>query len=127
MTDTHVEAAGTLSLVLPAFNEAENLPAVVECALEILPRYFDDFEIVIVNDGSRDATGSIADNLAADHQQVSAVHHPKNRGYGGALVSGFAASDGDYIMFMDADQQFDIEDIGRLTPFITTHDIVAGF
>lgn len=127
MTDTHPQAAGKLSLVLPAFNEAENLPVVVERAIDELPRHFTMFEVVIVNDGSRDATATVADQLSEDHAQVSVVHHPKNRGYGGALVSGFAASDGEYVMFMDADQQFDIEDIGHLTPFIDSHDIVAGF
>jgi glycosyltransferase involved in cell wall biosynthesis len=127
MTDNNSSAAGKLSLVLPAFNEAENLPVVIERAVEILPRHFNQFEMVIVNDGSRDATGAVADSLAAEHNQITVVHHPRNRGYGGALVSGFAASDGDYVMFMDADRQFDIEDIDRLTPFIDTHDIVAGF
>lgn len=127
MTDNISLVAGKLSLVLPAFNEAENLPVVVERALEILPQHFSRFEIVIVNDGSRDATAALADQLAADHEQVSVVHHPKNRGYGGAVASGFAASVGAYVMFMDADQQFDVEDIDRLIPFIESHDIVAGF
>jgi hypothetical protein len=127
MTDETHGAALTLSLVLPAFNEAENLPIVVERALQILPRYFQRFEIVIVNDGSRDGTGAVADGLAGAYSPVNVVHHLKNRGYGGALVSGFAASRGDFVMFMDADQQFDIEDIDRLTPFIESHDIVAGF
>src|SRR6187200_2067061 len=97
-----------LSLVLPAHNEAENIEAVVTRALEVLPRVVRDFEVLVVNDGSRDETGAIIDRLAGENAQVHAIHHPVNRGYGAALTSGFRAASGDSIMFMDADRQFDI-------------------
>lgn len=113
--------------MLPAHNEAENIEAVVERALDVLPAFFDEFEIIVVDDGSKDATGSIVDRLAAQDPRVRAIHHVKNRGYGGALTSGFEASNGDYVMFMDSDRQFDIIDIERLYPFIDSHEIVAGF
>ena len=77
---------GSLSLVLPAHNEAANLGPVVERALEVLPRYAADFEIIVVDDGSRDATPRIADALAAADDRVRAIHHPRNRGYGAALT-----------------------------------------
>lgn len=118
---------GSLSLVLPAHNEEENIEVVVKRALEILTNYTDDFEIIVVDDGSRDRTPQIIDALAAGDPRVKPVHHPRNRGYGGALTSGFRASTGDYIMFMDADRQFDIADIGLLAPFVDQFDIVAGF
>lgn len=118
---------GSFSLVLPAHNEAENIEPVVKHALEVLPGFFDSFEIIVVNDGSRDNTGEIIDRLASEDQQVRAIHHKKNRGYGGALTSGFEASTGDHVMFMDSDRQFNIADIARLYPFISTHEIVAGF
>lgn len=122
-----VRIPGSLSLVLPAHNEADNIQAVVERALDVLPTYVDRFEIIVVNDGSRDQTGAIIDRLAAAHPEVKAVHHPRNRGYGAALTSGFTAADGDFVMFMDADRQFDIADIGLLAPFVGRFDIVAGF
>ena len=118
---------GSFSLVLPAHNEAENIEPVVQRALEVLPGYFDTFEIIVVDDGSKDDTGAIIDRLAAEDARVRTVHHSKNRGYGGALISGFGLSTGDHVMFMDSDRQFDIADIARLYPFIETHDIVAGF
>jgi len=118
---------GSVSLVLPAHNEEANIGVVVEQALAILPRFADEFEVVVVNDGSRDRTGEIADALAAGHPQVKVVHHPKNRGYGGALTTGFHAASGDYVMFMDADRQFDIADLALLAPFVGRFDIVAGF
>jgi glycosyltransferase involved in cell wall biosynthesis len=122
-----VRIPGSLSLVLPAHNEADNIRAVVERALAVLPVYTDEFEIIVVNDGSRDATGAIAKELAAADSQVRVVHHRRNRGYGAALISGFAASTGAYVMFMDADRQFDIADIRLLSPFVADFDIVAGF
>lgn len=116
-----------LSLVLPANNESDNIEAVVGRGLSVLPKTVSDFEIIIVDDGSTDCTPEIADRLAHTYEQVKAVHHPTNRGYGGALTSGFAAATGDLIMFMDADRQFDIADITALIPYVQHYDIVAGY
>ncbi len=119
----------TLSLVLPAHNEAANLEPVVREALAVLPRVFRDWEILIVDDGSRDATGAIAGRLAdeAPDGRVRVVHHPRNRGYGAALRSGFAAARGDLLMFMDADRQFAPREVAKLAPFVDEYDIVAGY
>lgn len=116
-----------LSLVLPAYNEAENIEAVVGRALEVLPRVVCAHEVVVVDDGSKDGTAEIIDRLAAAHPEVRAVHHEVNRGYGAALTSGFRTATGDAIMFMDADRQFDIADISALLPFVPHYDIVAGY
>jgi glycosyltransferase involved in cell wall biosynthesis len=124
---TMLPISGTLSLVLPAYNEAANLEAVVRRALEVLPALVEDFEVIIVDDGSRDGTSQIADRLAASDPRVRVVHHETNRGYGAALRSGFAAARGDLIMFMDADQQFDPADLAHLAPFVPYADIVAGY
>lgn len=118
---------GKLSLILPAHNEEANIEIVVDAALVTLPQYAPDFEIIVVDDGSRDATGAIIDRLHATDARIVPVHHHVNRGYGGALKSGFAASTGDFVMFMDADRQFDIRDIRLLAPFVDLFDIVAGF
>lgn len=116
-----------LSLVLPAHNEEANIEAVVNRGLEVLPDVVSAFEIVVVNDGSRDNTGEIIDRMAANDDRVKAVHHAVNRGYGSALTSGFTASTGDLLMFMDADRQFDIADITALMPYVDSYDIVAGY
>jgi glycosyltransferase involved in cell wall biosynthesis len=118
---------GSLSLVLPAFNEEANIAAVVGDALATLPRFTGAFEIIVVDDGSRDRTGEIVRGLANDDDRVRPVSHGRNRGYGAALTSGFRASRGDYVMFMDADRQFDIRDLRLLAPFVQDYDIVAGF
>jgi hypothetical protein len=86
----------------------------VDEALEVLPLLADEFEIIAVDDGSRDATPRLADELAARHEQVRAVHHEVNRGYGAALRSGFRAARYELVCFLDGDRQFHVEDLGRL-------------
>lgn len=116
-----------LSLILPAHNEEHNIGYVVQEALKVLPTAFRDFEVIVVDDGSKDRTPQIADELASRYSQVRVVHHPRNRGYGAALTSGFSVATGDYWMFMDSDRQFDINDINRLLPYVGKYDIVAGY
>lgn len=118
---------GSLSLVLPAHNEEANIAAVVGAALESLPAFTDDFEIVVVDDGSRDRTGAIVQGIGAGESRVRLVRHQRNQGYGAALRSGFRATTGEFVMFMDADRQFDIRDLRHLSPFAGEYDIVAGF
>jgi glycosyltransferase involved in cell wall biosynthesis len=118
---------GKLSLVLPAYNEADNILDVITRAVATLPRHVQDFEIIAVNDGSSDATPDIVRELSASDPRVRLIDHPHNRGYGAALRSGFTASTGDYVMVMDSDQQFDIADLMYLTPFISDFDMVAGY
>jgi glycosyltransferase involved in cell wall biosynthesis len=132
MTDNNIlgsddRVSGKLSLVLPAHNEDPNIRTVVEEAAQVLPTAFTDYEVIVVNDGSKDRTLEIAQALSSENPHVRVVNHPVNQGYGAALTSGFNAATGDYIMFMDSDRQFDINDIHRLTPFVGEYDIVAGY
>jgi glycosyltransferase involved in cell wall biosynthesis len=118
-----------LSYFFPAHNEEANLQGLVEEALATLPSLADTFEILIVNDGSKDATQRIADELAAAYPQVRAVHHPTNLGYGAALRTGFAAARFDHLAFTDGDRQFKVADIGRLIERMSagTADVVVGY
>lgn len=118
---------GKLSVVLPAHNEEANIEIVVAQVLDTLPAFVDDFEIIIVNDGSRDGTAAIVDRLGTASPRVRPLHHKVNRGYGAALTTGFKASTGDFVMFMDSDRQFNIADISLLAPFVGKFDVVAGF
>jgi glycosyltransferase involved in cell wall biosynthesis len=127
LAETPVKIPGSLSLVLPAHNEEGNIKLVVDRALEVLPAFTGDFEIIVVNDGSKDKTGEIIEEIAANDSHVRAIHHKKNKGYGGALTSGFRATTCDFVMFMDSDRQFDIADVGLLSPYVGKFDIVAGF
>ncbi len=120
-----------LTYFFPAHDEEANLAGLVEEALEALPDLAEAFEIIAVNDGSRDGTRRIADELAAAHPEVvRAVHHPTNLGYGAALRSGFAAARYEYVAFTDGDRQFRVADIGRLVTRMAeadAPDVVAGF
>jgi glycosyltransferase involved in cell wall biosynthesis len=120
-----------LSYFFPAHNEEANLEALVEEALATLPALADRFEIIAVDDGSRDATPAIADRLAAAHPEVvRVVHHPTNLGYGAALRSGFRAARHDLVCFTDGDRQFRVADLGRLTARLAAPDapdVIAGF
>jgi glycosyltransferase involved in cell wall biosynthesis len=121
----------TLSYFFPAHNEEANLDGLVTEALGVLPTLAQTFEIIIVNDGSRDATGRMADDLATAHPGiVRAVHHPTNLGYGAALRSGFRAARHDHVAFTDGDRQFRVVDIGRLIDRMAEEDrpdVVAGY
>lgn len=121
------EAAPTLSLVFPAFNEAENLPALLESAISIGEGLALDFEIVIVDDGSEDESGELLLASSARDPRIRAVHHAANRGYGAALRSGLREARGDLVFFSDADLQFDLAEIQRLLEHAEDFDIVAGY
>ncbi len=125
------ERLNRLSYFFPAHNEEANLGGLVDEALETLPSLADAFEIVIVNDGSRDATGRIADELTAAHPGiVRAVHHPTNLGYGAALLSGFQAARHEHVAFTDGDRQFRVADLGALMERMAAADqpdAVVGF
>jgi glycosyltransferase involved in cell wall biosynthesis len=118
-----------LSYFFPAHNEAANLEGLVAEALSTLPSLADAFEIVIVDDGSKDETPRIADTLAAAHPEVRAVHHPTNLGYGAALRTGFAAARYDFLAFTDGDRQFKVADLGRLIERLEagSADAVVGY
>jgi glycosyltransferase involved in cell wall biosynthesis len=103
-----------LSFFFPAHNE-ENIEALVQEALLVLPTLAERFEIIAVDDGSRDGTRELADRLAADHPNVvRVVHHEVNQGYGAALRSGFRAARHELVAFTDGDRQFRLRDLGRL-------------
>ncbi|HSL97187.1 MAG TPA: glycosyltransferase family 2 protein [Candidatus Deferrimicrobiaceae bacterium] len=123
-----------LSYFFPAHNEAANVRGLVEEALAALPALAERFEIIVVNDGSTDETAAIADDLAAAHPEVHAVHHETNLGYGAALRSGFAAGRLAYLAFTDGDRQFRVADLRRLVDRMLAPadptwppDLVAGF
>jgi len=105
----------SLSWFFPAHDEAQNIEPLVAEALRDLPCLAERFEIICVDDGSRDGTGAIADRLAAEHPDVvRVVHHPTNRGYGAALRSGFGAARYPLVCFTDGDRQFRIADLALL-------------
>jgi len=117
----------SLTVFFPCYNEEANVERTTEAALKACHRIADDFEIIIVNDGSKDRTGEIADRLAADYEEVRAVHNSPNLGYGGALQRGYREATKQWVFYTDGDGQFDFEEIDLLLPLLEEYDGVSAY
>lgn len=117
----------SVSVFFPAHNEVENIGPLVEKTVQVLSQLTDDFEVLVINDGSVDGTREKADELAQRYPQVRAIHHEVNRGYGGAVKTGIASCAKDWIFFTDSDGQFDISEIALLIEQAGEHDAVMGY
>ncbi len=117
-----------LSVFFPAYYDEENIPKVTESALRVIHELgIRTYEIVIVEDGSPDRTGEVADALAAKHPNVRVIHHERNRGYGAALKTGFESARYDWVFYTDGDNQFDLDELKKFVALTPYTDIVAGF
>jgi len=117
----------SLSVVMPAHNEEVAIADTVCSTLNAVSAWTEDFEVIIVDDGSQDRTGVILDEIAARDSRVRVIHHETNQGYGAALVSGFEATRKELVFFMDSDGQFDIAELERFFPLIERYDAVLGY
>ncbi len=115
-----------LSVFLPAHNEEANIERVVTGFCKEMPNVADAFEVIVVDDGSRDQTGAIADRIAAADSRVKVVHHQVNRGYGGAVISGIRAATMPWVLLSDGDGQFDPADVQLLAARTPEFDVVVG-
>ncbi len=116
-----------ISVFFPTYNEEENIEKVVKKAKKVLDSVAEKWEILIVNDGSRDNTLKIAEKLAKNVKHIKVVNHKVNQGYGGALKSGFKKAMYSWVAFTDSDGQFDFAEINKFLPFIKTHDLILGY
>ncbi len=117
----------SLSVFFPCYNEEANVVRTTEEAIKACRQFCSDFEVIIVNDGSKDRTAERADELAAKYEEVRAVHNHPNLGYGGALQRGFAEATKEWIFYTDGDGQFDFQEIGKLIPLLGDCDIVSAY
>ncbi|HUW22070.1 MAG TPA: glycosyltransferase family 2 protein [Candidatus Bathyarchaeia archaeon] len=124
-----MEKLKSISVFFPAYNEEGNIESVVAKTLEILPKIAQEWEILIINDGSTDRTGAVADQLAIRNKRIRVIHHQTNQGYGSGLKEGFYGSRFGLIAFTDADGQFDFSEISQFleTKKKTGADIVIGY
>lgn len=117
----------SLSIFFPCFNEEGNVERVARAAVEAAGEFADVFEVIIVDDGSSDRTGEIADRLAAEIPQVRAVHNHPNIGYGGAVARGLREACHDWIFFSDGDGQFNIRELPKLVGLLDGCDFAVGY
>ncbi|MBN1430353.1 MAG: glycosyltransferase family 2 protein [Anaerolineae bacterium] len=119
----------SISAFFPAYNDGGTIASMVIMAMLILEGITNDYEVIVVNDGSSDYTPRVLDRLAADYpQHVRVIHHPKNKGYGGALRTGFASATKSWIFYTDGDAQYDIQDLHALYAQVgDSVDMVQGY
>lgn len=116
-----------LTAFFPCYNEEKNITGLVHETDHILCKLVQAHEIIIVNDGSTDNTGSVAEMLSRECRHVRVIHHQTNKGYGGALMSGFTHAQYDWVFFTDGDNQFHIKEIELLLKEAGNYDMVIGF
>jgi glycosyltransferase involved in cell wall biosynthesis len=105
----------SLSVFFPAYNDAPSLPGLLAKTFAVLGAHVADYEVIVVNDGSRDDTPAVLEELCARYgPRMRVVTHAQNRGYGGALRSGFAAGTKEFIFYTDGDSQYDVGELPRL-------------
>jgi hypothetical protein len=119
--------SGSISAFFPCYNDSATLEEVVKDALRVLSDLADDFEIIIVDDGSEDDSGAVAERLSAEHPRLKVIHHPHNRGYGGALRSGISATTKKWVFYTDSDGQYGLEDLHRLWAMSGAADVINGY
>ena len=117
----------SLSVFFPCYNEEQNLEGLVQETVQVLDNLVQQYEILIINDGSQDNTRLIADGFSEKYDNVRVIHHQKNEGYGAALISGFDNSAYEWVFFTDGDHQFFINEIELLFAAIDRYDAIIGF
>src|SRR3990167_951910 len=119
--------ANELSVFFPTYNEEKNIEKVVKRAKQVLEKISGAWEIIIVEDGSKDKTPQISDSLAKKDKRIRVIHHKPNRGYGGALKSGFKAAKYEWVAFTDSDGQFDFGEIKKFIAEKDSADLILGY
>jgi glycosyltransferase involved in cell wall biosynthesis len=118
----------SISVFFPAYNDGGTIASMVISALVTVRELTDEYEIVVVNDGSSDYTAQVLDELARSYEQVRIIHHEQNRGYGGALRTGFASATKDLVFYTDGDAQYDVRELQMLHRALTEGvDMVNGY
>ncbi|MEI6690940.1 MAG: glycosyltransferase family 2 protein [bacterium] len=124
---TSLDKLSSLSVFMPAYNEEANISNVVLEACEAAKKIAVDYEVIVVNDGSKDDTGKIVTDLAKKNHHIKLVNHIVNKGYGGAVKSGLDACSKEYIFFTDSDGQFHFDELGRFVKLLSRADLVMGY
>lgn len=116
-----------ISLFFPVYNDEATIRDVVTKSIDVLSKLTSCFEILIVNDGSPDASGKIADELAREHSFLRVIHHPENLGYGRAVRTGLAGCRYEWICFTDGDDEYDVHDLEKLFRLRDFYDLIITF
>lgn len=116
----------SITIAIPAYNEEENIEWVVKDCLKSLPKYFKNYEVLVVDDGSRDKTGKILDRIAKKNKKVRVIHQV-NGGYSQAMAVGIQNAKKDFVAYVPADGQYTVNDMSKMYPLMDSSDIVLGY
>jgi glycosyltransferase involved in cell wall biosynthesis len=118
----------SITVFFPAYNDAGTIASMVVLADRTLRRLTDDYEMIVVNDGSRDHTAQVLSELESVYPRLRLIQHTENRGYGSALRTGFANASKEWIFYTDGDAQYDVRELEKLVPLmIDDIDVVNGY
>lgn len=118
----------SLSIFFPVYNDWGTIGSMVALAISTAEQITNDYEIILVNDGSGESTVEVLNFIEKQFPQVRVVHHKKNRGYGGALRTGFSEARKDYVFYTDGDAQYDVRELKKLVPAMRPGiDVVNGY
>jgi len=109
----------SLSVFFPAYNDAPSLPGLLARTFAVLEAHVVDYEVIVIDDGSYDGTAAVLEQLRGQYgARLRVVTHPRNRGYGGALRSGFEAATREFVFYTDGDSQYDVGELPRLLQLV---------
>jgi glycosyltransferase involved in cell wall biosynthesis len=118
----------SISVFFPAYNDAGTIASMIVLADRTLRGLTEDYEVIVVNDGSRDHTAQVLSEMESIYPRLRVIHHPSNRGYGSALRTGFASASKDWIFYTDGDAQYDVRELEKLVPLMTGDvEVVNGY
>lgn len=121
------KALTSISFFFPCYNEAENVGSMIEQCVKVGEDYGIDYEVIVVDDGSRDKSPALVNQWSVKNPRVKLVQHPQNYGYGAALRTGLKSAKKDLVFLTDGDNQFHLTDIEKLFSKIDSCDVVAGY
>jgi glycosyltransferase involved in cell wall biosynthesis len=121
---THLSS---VSFFCPAYNDAANLPDLIRAVSDFLRKNAEQYDILIIDDGAKDGTGRVADEMAREYTNVRVIHHEHNKGYNATLKEGFETGKYDYVMYTDGDNQYDVKEFEPYLYLLETNDILAGY
>lgn len=116
----------SITISIPAYNEEENIEWIVKDCLKSLPKYFDAYEVLVVDDGSQDKTGQILDELSRKFKNVRVIHQP-NGGYSRAMLTGIRNAKKEFVAYVPADGQYTVSDMSKMYPLMESSDLVLGY
>jgi len=116
-----------ITIFFPVYNDEHTVRRVAEKSLDVLSQVADHYEVIIINDGSPDRSGEVADEVAAENPKVKVIHHEVNKGYGAAVKTGLAAAQYEWICFTDGDDEYDVYELKKMIPLLAFYQLIITF